>query len=119
MNHKKFIFIILTTLFSGASLAGNAEDVTIVKLGTGDLYNSLCGAPCAPIKVSPAQQSFASCAQNTGSWDYALDTSTEQGKQAYSHLLAAHMSGKNISIFGKGTCIGSSGYEEINFLLSK
>ena len=119
MSYKRIIPITIAMISSGTLHASNAENVTITKFATGSFYESVCGAPCVPIKVSPQRSNFANCSQHTTSWDFALDTSTEQGKQAYSHMLAAYMSGKTISIYGKETCIGGSGYEAINFLVTK
>lgn len=119
MKFREIIFSVFAMPLSGAVLASNAENVTITKFGTGPIYESLCGVSCVPIKVRPQHSNYAGCSQNIASWDFALDTSTESGKQAYAHLLASHMSGKTISIYGKGSCIGGSGYEAINFLVTK
>ncbi len=115
----KFSMSLLIIMFSSSVIAGNAENVTITKFGVGPAYESLCGVSCVTIKVTPQHSNFADCSTNIASWDFALDTSTETGKQAYAHLLSSHMSGKTISIYGKGVCIGGSGYEAINFAVTR
>lgn len=112
---KLYHLILLTLTFT--AIAGNAENVIITKLGSGPVYESICGVTCIPVKVTPQHSNFANCSKNGASWDFALNTSTESGKQAYSHILAMYMSGKAVSIYGKGTCMGD--YEEINFIISK
>ena len=114
-NIAKYCQIMALLLSSGA-IAGNAENVTITKLGSGIGYEAFCGVSCIPVKVTPKHTDFADCSRNAASWDFALNTSTESGKQAYAHLLALYMSGKPVSIYGKGTCLGD--FEEINFIIS-
>jgi len=115
MSYRKLFAALVIVFFTITAHAGSANDVAITKLGTGPYYESVCGGACVFIKVTPTYTGHASCATNTPSWDFVLLTSTEGGKQAYSHLLASHLSGKNISIAGKGTCIPTAAFEEVHY----
>ena len=90
MKYTKSLFAMLAMGLSGPLFAGNAESVTITKFGSGSGYESICGVLCVPIKVSPQHTNFTGCSKYRASWDFALDTSTEGGKQAYAHLYTRH-----------------------------
>jgi hypothetical protein len=56
---------------------------------------------------------FASCA---ASKRYAVSTSTQQGKNLLSTILAAKAAGQTIQVVGKGTCTANGDSEDINYV---
>lgn len=57
---------------------------------------------------------FASCAT---SLRYAISTSTQQGKNILSTILAAKAAGQTIQVVGNNTCNALSGAEDINYIV--
>ncbi|MES2824032.1 MAG: hypothetical protein V4732_10560 [Pseudomonadota bacterium] len=57
--------------------------------------------------------SFASCAT---SLRYAISTSTQQGRNVLSAILAAKAAGQTIQVVGKNTCTANGDAEDINYI---
>lgn len=51
-----------------------------------------------------------------GTWDYVLATDNEFGKQLLSQLLAAHLSGKKVKLYGDDTCNAFRNLEDLTRL---
>lgn len=56
---------------------------------------------------------FAGCATSRR---YAVSTSTQQGKNALSTILAAKAAGQTIQVVGKGTCTFLGDSEDISYI---
>ena len=63
--------------------------------------------------MQSAVPNFASCAVSNR---YTVSTSTQQGKNALSTILAAKAAGQTIQVVGTGTCTVNSGTEDINYI---
>ena len=104
---KKILALILC-LLSGLSLAGNQSgtvNYVIVRASDGLVYFTLSGGN----KVnSPA------CATN--SYWMIKDENSNSGKQQYSMILAAHASGKIVSVHGSNTCTRWGDGEDVDWI---
>ena len=49
-------------------------------------------------------------------WDYVIATDNEFGKQLFSQLLAAHLSGKKVKLYGNDTCKSFLNLEDLTRL---
>ncbi|RYY75042.1 MAG: hypothetical protein EOO52_12090 [Gammaproteobacteria bacterium] len=106
MKIRNIIFV-LSCFFSGSVFAG--ETTGKVNLLYVHGYNDFI-----LFSMISAQPGFASCAV-TGR--YAISTSTQQGKNIFSTILAAKAANLTITVSGKSTCTTHGDAEDISAIV--
>jgi len=93
-------------------LACNAKaGVTDGKLGTVFVHGF---NDVVAFGMQSSSPNFASCAI---SMRYAVSTSTQQGKNLLTTILAAKAAGQTIQVVGKNTCTANGDAEDINYIV--
>lgn len=83
--------------------AGSCSNCLIKSIGIGPHYDSICSSSsCAVVMMDAPVQSRPGC--SVSSWNFAVDTSTADGRKALSFLLTAYTAGKAVNIAGTGYC---------------
>ena len=106
MKVKAVLFGFITLLACNA-FAGVTEGKlsTVFVHGFNDVF---------AFRMQSSSPNFASCAT---SMRYAVSTSTQQGKNILSTILAAKAAGQTIQVVGKNTCTTHSDAEDIHYVV--
>jgi hypothetical protein len=103
---------VLLVLSSGIAHANGSGTGTITFIG-GMLPNPSYPASIY-VGISPAPINRPACSNN-GSYHFVFDPSTAEGKALYAALLSVQASGKQIYIYGTGTCALGQPMEGVSF----
>lgn len=110
--YKSLLSVILLVFVSSVT-ASEVNPGKVTKVLTGPAYGSK-----VLISVEPKPTGLPECATNAW-YDYAFDTTTEEGKAVLSLVLTAYTANKNIWIGGLNQCQQFNGVEDLKHILLK
>ena len=91
-----------------------SANVSAFTESTGTVHRLVCHdnsvSPICHIDIS-GSLNVADCVDS--SWEYSFISTTDEGKNLLSILLAAQLSSKPVTLAGKGTCLVAGGTEDL------
>jgi len=103
----KTLSALLITLLSMNAFAGSAAAGTVSAVhffGNGQII----------FYTSGARTAVPTCAVNQPS-RFVFDASTAAGKNQLAGIMAAYVTGKQVTVFGKGTCVVEGSEEDLSY----
>jgi hypothetical protein len=114
MTMTKRFFQILAFLLLGTGLAhANASGSGTITL-IGGIFPNASYYGAIYFGISPVPTGRAACNSNNY-YQFVFDPTTPEGKALYAALLAVQASGKQIYVYGTGTCVLNQPMEGVSF----